>query len=90
MDEYRLRKIAAAVSGSFGHEAARRTVYYRPDNFIADMKTLAAPAPKATAAPETRRGYRIKRSLPALTPEERKQRKDEAVRTIAETMRGRR
>ncbi|MBU6427325.1 type IV secretion system DNA-binding domain-containing protein [Patescibacteria group bacterium] len=87
VDEDRLRKIAAAVSGSLGPEAAGRTVYYRPDDFIADLKTLAAPAPKAAAAPEMRRGYRIKRSLPALTPEEWKQREDEAVRAIAETMR---
>ncbi len=89
VDEDRLRKIAAAVSGSLGPEAAGRTVYYRPDDFIADLKTLAAPAPKAATAPETRRGYKIKRSLPTLTPEERKQREDEAVRAIAETMHGR-
>jgi Type IV secretion-system coupling protein DNA-binding domain len=83
LDEERLRKIAAAVSGSFGTEAVARVSYYLPDQFIADLKTLPPPI----LAAEVRHGYKIKRSIPDLTPEERKQKEDVAIHLIAETMR---
>lgn len=89
-EEERLKKIAAAVAGSLGSEMAARIIYAQPDQFIARLKGIAEmppPVPKAPAMPETRRGYKIKRSMPKLTPEEQKQREEAAVRSIAETMR---
>jgi Type IV secretion-system coupling protein DNA-binding domain len=83
LDEERLRNIALAVSGSLGKKLADHVLYYQPDQFIAYLKTLPRPEP----TPEVRHGYKIKRSVPNLTPEERKQKEDVAVRLIAETMR---
>jgi hypothetical protein len=83
LDDERLRKIEAAVSGSLGKELAGRVSYHQPDQFIAFLKSL----PQPTLTAETRRGYKIKRSIPNLTPEERRQKEDVAIRLIAETMR---
>jgi hypothetical protein len=48
----------------------------------------AAPTP----APHTsiRRGYKVKRSVETLPPEERKRREEAAIRSIAEAMRKKR
>jgi hypothetical protein len=85
LDEERLKKIRDAVSGSLGSELAARVEYYQPDHFIAYLKTLPLVVPKA-ATMDTRRGYKIKRSIPELSPEERKQKEDVAVHLIAEAM----
>ena len=89
LDDERLRKIAAAVSGSLGSEMAACVVYCQPDQFIAHLQPLPAPISKAPEAPAMRRGYKVKRSIPKLTPEEQKQREDVAIRSIAETLRKR-
>ena len=81
----RLEKIAAAVAGSLGAEAAAHVAYYQPDRFIAHLEKLPFPVPKETVV--TRRGYKVKRSAPALTPEERHQREDTANWMMAEAMR---
>jgi hypothetical protein len=81
----RLEKIATAVAGSLGAEAATRVSYHQPDAFIAHLKTLEIPAPKDTVT--VRRGYKVKRSVPKLTPEEQRQREDMAHRVMAEAMR---
>lgn len=84
----RLQKIAAAVSGSLGAEAAARVAYYEPDQFIAHLKTLPVPVPKDAVT--THHGYKVKRSAPKLTAEERRQREDTATRLMAEAMRSKR
>lgn len=85
LDEERLRKIAEAVSGSLGAELAARVEYFQPDLFIAHLKSLAA---SAAAPPETtRRGYKIKRSVPKLSATEQKQKEDIANQMMAEAMR---
>ncbi len=88
LDEERLQKIAAAISGSLGSEAAARVSYYLPDQFIADLKTL--PLPVAKDSVTTRQGYKVKRSAPKLTLDEQRQREDIANRAMAEAMRPRR
>jgi hypothetical protein len=79
----RLHNIAAAVSGSLGAEAAARVAYYQPDPFIAYLKTLPPPQ----EAPVTKRGYKVKRSIPALTDKEQRQREDLANQMMAEALR---
>jgi hypothetical protein len=81
--EERLKKIEAAVAGSLGPDLAARVVYCQPDEFIARLQALPPQAPKA---PETRRGYKIKRSTRDLSPEEHGQREDAGIRSIAEAM----
>jgi hypothetical protein len=87
-DAQRLQKIAAAVSGSLGSEAAAQVAYYQPDQFIAHLKTLPVPVPKDSVT--THHGYKVKRSAPKLTVEEQRQREDTANRMMAEAMRPRR
>ncbi len=84
LDEERLRKIEAAVSGSLGPELAAQVVYFQPDSFIAHLKSLPLPVPKDSTT--IRRGYKIRRSAPALTAEEQKQREDLANQMMAEAM----
>jgi hypothetical protein len=86
--EDRLEKIAAAVSGSLGAEAATRVAYYQPDQFISHLEKLPVPVPKDVVV--TRRGYKVKRSAPALTAEERRQREAAANRMMTEAMRPKR
>jgi hypothetical protein len=84
VDAERLRKIEAAVTSSIGPDVAARLIYSEPDEFIARLQALPPQVPKA---PETRRGYKIKRSARDLTPEEQKQREEAAIQSIAEAMR---
>lgn len=88
VNQERLQKIAAAVTGSLGSEAAARVVYFEPDQFIAHLKTLPVRDPKE--AVNTRHGYKVKRSTPMLTPEERRQREEMAHQMMAEAMRPKR
>ena len=82
--EERLKRIETAVVASLGPELAARVVYCQPDEFIARLQALPPQVPKA---PETRRGYKIKRSARDLNPEEQRQREEAAIRSIAEAMR---
>jgi hypothetical protein len=88
VSEDRLQKIAAAVSGSLGSEAAARVSFHQPDQFITHLKTLPVPVPKDSVS--THRGYKVKRSAPKLTVEEQQQREETANRMMAEAMRPRR
>jgi hypothetical protein len=85
LDEQRLRKIAAAVSGSLGAELAARVEYFQPDPFIAYLKALKPSAPQPTETEYA--GYKVKRSIPKLSAQEQKQKEDIANRIMAETMR---
>ena len=87
--EERLSKIRAAVHGSLGSELASRVIYFQPDDFISHLASLHPPTSKTSAEPEVRRGYKIKRSMTKLAPEEQKHREEAAIRSIAETMRER-
>jgi hypothetical protein len=87
IDEERLKRIEAAVAGSLGSGLATRVVYYQPDGFIAHLRELPPHVPKAQEVPETRRGYRIRRTVTKLTPEEQRQREEAAIRSIAELVR---
>jgi len=86
LDEERLKKIAVAVCGSLGAEAAARISYYLPDQFIGDLKTLQPATPQPSEG--SYGGYKIKRSAPKLTPTEQRQKEDAAISIMAETMRG--
>jgi hypothetical protein len=88
VSEDRLGKIAAAVSGSLGTDAAARVAYFQPDQFIAHIKALPLPVPKDSVT--TRHGYTVKRSAPKLTVEEQRQREELAHRMMAEAMRPKR
>ncbi len=85
VSEDRLQKISAAVAGSLGAEAAAQVSYHKPDQFIAHLKTLPAPAPKDSVT--THHGYKVKRSAPKLAVEEQQQREDLANQMMAEAMR---
>ncbi len=85
LTEGHLQKMARAVAESLGPEAASLVEYFRPDQFIAHLEALpVSPKPEV---PEIRRGYKIKRTVRELTPEEQKQREEAAIRSIAEAMR---
>ena len=85
VSEDRLQKIAAAVAGSLGAEAAARISYHQPDQFIAHLKALPSPVPKDSVT--MKHGYKVKRSAPKLTVEERRQREQVANQMMAEAMR---
>jgi len=85
LDEERLKKIEKAVSGSLGPEVAGRVQYFKPDPFIEYLKQLKAPTPVPM---ETRSGgYKIRRSTPDRSAQERRQKEDIANRIIADAMR---
>lgn len=86
-EDARLKRIAAAVAGGLGSELAARVIYCQPDEFIARLQELPPQVQKALEAPETRRGYKIKRTVTKLTPEEQKQREEGAIWALAEAMR---
>jgi hypothetical protein len=54
---------------------------------IETLKMLRSPTPPVPEAVATRRGYKIKRSHPDLSPGERLQREEATIRAIAEAMR---
>jgi hypothetical protein len=90
LDDARLRKIELAVTGSLGQEAAAHVGYYQPDAFIRHLKALRRPEPPPSSPPQTRRGYKVKRSNPHISPEEQKQREEAAIQSIAQAMRQKR
>lgn len=83
----RLRQIATAVQAALPPHERDSVIYQTPDEFITRLRDIAATSPQ-TAPPERLvRGYRVKRSHPTVTPEERKQREAVAIRVLAEAMR---
>ena len=83
----RLRKIETAVSGSLGPEPATCTKYFNPESFIAYLQSLVPTKPEQAEPPAVRRGYKVKRSTSTLSPADRKQREETAIKIIADTMR---
>jgi hypothetical protein len=68
---------AAAILGALGPEAAAKVGYYTPDEFIDELRKLAAaseqpPAAEPMAAKDKRHGFVIERNFPKQTPAEQK------------------
>lgn len=83
-EKNRLQEMASAVIASMGANFAERVRYFTPDEFISHIQALAPPTSEQTAL---RRGYKIRRTIRKLTPEEQKAREEAAIRSIAEAMR---
>ena len=60
--------------------------YHDPDHFISYLQSLPLLTPRIPEAPDTRLGYKIKRSAPKLTGEEQRLKEDAAIRSIAAEM----
>jgi len=91
-DHKRLEQIASAVRAGLNAEAASRVSFGTPDEFIFALKRLAAE--QISDSPEVPterivRGYKVRRHVPKLTPEERKAKENTALRAIAEAMKRR-
>ena len=84
LDDLRLQKIAAAVSGSLGPDVSARMVYLKPDPFIEYLKLLPPPRPQTTE--KTYAGYKVKQSLPKLSAEEQKAKEDLAHKLLSEAL----
>jgi len=87
LTEDKLRKLENAIKGSLGNDAISRVAFFQPDAFIFHLKGLSRATTKTAEKPDTRRGYKIKRSFTKLSTEESKQREADAIRSIAEAMR---
>ncbi len=85
----RLRQIEEAVVTALGAEAADRVGYYSPDNFITHLQSLPIPVAQAIASASTetiRRGRKVTRKGPSLTPEERQEKEAAHHKMISEVM----
>ena len=86
----RLMDIAAVVKGGLGPEAAAKVGFYSPDDFIAELRKLAAETEQQVPPqlPGERRthGYKVRRHSPALSPDEQKAKEEVALRMMADSM----
>jgi hypothetical protein len=85
----RLNQIALAVQAGLGAEAAAKVGYYSPDDFIAELKRLAAeikPKQEPPPVPDKRlvRGWKVKRYGPKLSTEERDAKEQATQKVVAE------
>lgn len=87
VDTGRLRKIEAGVTKRLGPEQAARVSYCDAEAFVARVRAMPRPAPADSAFPATRRGYKVKRVFPKLTAQQQKEREEETIRLLAETLR---
>jgi hypothetical protein len=85
LDEERLRKIAAAVSGSLGIEAAADVECFQPDQFIGYLQALPIEAAKEQIT--VRKGYKVKREIPQLSAAEHKEKDAAMMRALLDTLR---
>jgi hypothetical protein len=72
-----LEAIAAAVAGGLGPEAAAKVSYHTPDEFLDELRKLAAaseqpPATQPMAAKEKRGMFEVERNFPKQSPDEQK------------------
>jgi hypothetical protein len=72
-----LENVAADVRGGLGPETAAKVGYYTPDEFIDELRKLAAaseqaPASQPMALKDKRHGFEIERVFPKQTPSEQK------------------
>jgi hypothetical protein len=86
-----LKEIAETVVAALGVDEAAKISYFTPDQFIEHLTKLQVSIATPPAAPtETvtiRRGFKVKRSAPRLSPEERRLREEDANKTIADIIR---
>ena len=85
----RLVQIAEAVKSALSAEDAARVGYYSPDEFLASLQrqVAAMPKPEPTAPSEgLRRGYKVRRHVTPLTPEERQAREATGITMLADAM----
>lgn len=88
----RLVDIAAAVQGGLGPEAAAKVGYHSPDEFIIELRKLAAelnaiPEPAIPPGEGKSRGIKVRRHLPRLSAEEQEEKENIANHLITEAMR---
>ncbi len=93
-EPHRLEHIRAAVKAGLGSEAESKVSYHTPDDFLVELRKLAAeesakPAPPPVPGVRMTRGYKVRRQGVALTPEERRAKEEAAIRLMAETMKAR-
>lgn len=84
----KLQQVRSAVTAALGAADAVNVGYFTPDQFIEHLLELAkadAPAP-TTPAVTIRRGRKVTRSAPKLTPEEMKQAEASGTKAIADLM----
>jgi hypothetical protein len=65
----RLDEIADAVQGGLGSEATAKVSYHTPDEFIAELKKLAATMKLNPSPPDEFQGRTVHRHYPAPSPE---------------------
>ena len=85
----KLRQVKEAVAAALGPDLSGRVLYFLPDAFIEHLGRCSRVSSVATPqqpADEIRRGYRVTRSAPKLTPEELKIKEEAALRLLAESM----
>jgi len=87
--ETKLKQMKEAVAGAIVPERSTRVGYFSPDQFIDHLQRLAredGAAVSPSSMETNRRGYKVRRSAPKLTPEELKVKEAAALRMVAETM----
>jgi hypothetical protein len=90
----RLEEIAGLVRGGLGPEAAAKVGYYSPDDFIIELRKLAAELNAKAELPQSasekkHRGITVRRHFSELSPEEQKLRDDLIHRMLVEALRRR-
>ncbi len=88
--ERRLLQIEAAILGCFDPADIAKVRYFQPEDFFSYLAALPQPSPEAPTSPppeeNVRKGWRVKRSFVALTPEERALKEEAAFRLLAKEM----
>jgi len=84
----KLEHIRRKVDGSVPKADAERVAYYSVDAFLEYLKRTADSDAAASKPPQQdlKRGYKVRRHGPDLSPAEAKQREDAAVKMIAEAI----
>ena len=88
--ETKLSQMKSAVESALGPELAARVAYFLPDQFCAHLIDVASEEIAAQPHPlkeKTRRGYKVTKSAPKLTPDEITAKESAALKMIAESMR---
>jgi hypothetical protein len=88
----KLKQIALAVHAGLGAEEAAKVGYYLPDDFITELKRLAAeikPKEEPPPVPGKRviRGWNVNRHGPKLSPEERDAKEKATHKVVSEATR---
>jgi hypothetical protein len=86
-----LEYLAADVQGALGAEAAAKVGYYTPDEFIDELRKLAAaseqsPAPQPMASKAKRQGFEIERKFPNQSPQEQQATQKAIHQVVQKTM----